>query len=115
MINFLLCFINTLLMTIGQTLFKLGSTGKNLNNIGDIIRLFFNPVVIVALCIYACTTGLWLYILSKIPISFAYPIQALAFPIVLIISKILFNENITLSKWFGVIIICIGVYFITRQ
>lgn len=114
MINFLLCFINTLLMTIGQTLFKLGSTGKSLNNIGDVIKLFFNPVVIVALCIYACTTGLWLYILSRIPISFAYPIQALAFPIILIISSILFKESITFSKWIGVIIICIGVYFITK-
>ena len=112
--NFLLCLINTLLMVTGQILFKLGSTGKILNNLSDIIKLFFNPIILVALCIYAFTTSLWLYILSKVPISFAYPIQALAFPIILFVSNILFGENITLSKWIGVVIICIGVYFITR-
>ena len=110
----LLCLLNTLLMATGQTLFKIGSTGKNLSSVWDIIRLFFSPVVFFALCLYAATTGLWLYILSKTPMSYAYPIQALAYPIVLLVSLLLFKENLTPMKWIGVVIIVCGVAIATR-
>ena len=85
----LLCLLNTGLMVTGQILFKVGSQGKTLSSISDMVRLMFSPVVLVALCLYAGTTMLWLYILSKVDISFAYPIQALAFPVVMIVSAFL--------------------------
>lgn len=102
------------MLALGQILFKYGSTGKEIGSIFDIIKLFFSPVIFVGLILYACTTGLWLYILSKIPLSFAYPIQALAFPIVLVISTFLFKENISVSKFIGVCFICFGVFVATR-
>lgn len=110
----LLCLLNTLLMAAGQTLFKIGSSGKTLSSVWDIIKLFFSPVVFLALCLYAATTGLWLYILSKVPISYAYPIQALAYPIVLIVALLLFKESVTPMKWLGVAIIVCGVAVATR-
>lgn len=105
----LLCLLNTALMVAGQVLFKIGSNGKSLSSIGDMIKLMFSPVVLLALCLYAGTTMLWLYILSKTDISFAYPIQALAFPVVLILSSFLFHEQVGLNRWIGVIVILVGV------
>ena len=96
----LLCLLNTALMATGQMLFKYGSSGKSITGIMDIIRLFFSPVVFCALCLYAATTGLWLYILSRVPISFAYPIQALAFPLVLLASMLIFKEMMRLWIWY---------------
>ncbi len=110
----ILCFLNTLLMSTGQILFKLGSSGKEINDFYSLIKLFFNPIIILALILYACTTGLWLYILNKTQISFAYPIQALAYPIVLFASILIFNEQISLTRWVGVLIICFGVFVCTR-
>ena len=110
----LLCFLNTLLMVTGQMMFKYGSAGKSIASIADIIKLLFSPIIFTALCIYGVTTMLWLYILSKTPISYAYPIQALAFPIVLIASMFLFNESIPPMRWVGVIIIMCGVFIATR-
>ena len=110
----ILCFINTLLMATGQILFKYVVADKNLDSLGKIFALFFNPIVLFALCIYAGTTALWLYILSKVPINFAYPVQALAFPIVLIISIFVFQESIPANRWLGVAIICFGVFVATR-
>ena len=110
----LLCLLNTALMATGQMLFKYGSNGKTITGVIDIIRLFFSPVVFFALCLYAATTGLWLYILSRVPISFAYPIQALAFPLVLIASMLIFKENISIMKWIGVLVIICGVMIATR-
>ena len=107
---FMLCLLNTMLMVCGQMLFKLGSRGKNMDNLMGIIRTLFSPVVLLALCLYGGTTILWLYILSKIDISKAYSIQALAFPLVLILSSILFKEYIPVNRWIGVGIIFVGVY-----
>ena len=110
----LLCLLNTALMATGQMLFKYGSSGKSITGIMDIIRLFFSPVVFCALCLYAATTGLWLYILSRVPISFAYPIQALAFPLVLLASMLIFKESISVTRWIGVRVIVCGVMIATR-
>ena len=110
----LLCLLNTVLMATGQMLFKYGSSGKSITGVIDIIKLLFSPIVLLALCLYGGTTILWLYILSKTPMSFAYPIQALAFPIVLIASMFLFHEPIPAMRWIGVFIIIVGVFIATR-
>lgn len=110
----LLCFLNTCLMATGQMMFKAGSAGKSIGSILDIIQLFFTPIVFIALCLYAATTGLWLYILSRTPMSHAYPIQALAFPIVLLASMFFFHEQVTPIKWVGIAVIVCGVFIATR-
>lgn len=81
-----------------------------MDSISSIVSTMFSPIILSALCLYAGTTVLWLYILSKMKISEAYPIQALAFPLVLIASSLLFKEVIPWNRWVGVLIIFIGVY-----
>lgn len=110
----LLCILNTSMLALGQILFKYGSAGKKIESIVDIIKLFFNPVILAGLFLYACTTGLWLYILSRTPISFAYPFQALAFPVVLLVSVVLFKEEVSAFNFMGVGLICVGVFLATR-
>lgn len=109
-----LCLLNTLLMATGQLLFKAGSAGREIHTLLDIVKLFFTPVVFLALCIYGATTGLWLYILSRTPMSHAYPIQALALPLVLLASQFFFREQITPMKWLGILVIICGVCIATR-
>lgn len=109
-----LCLLNTMLMATGQMLFKTGSAGRENSSMIDIIKLFFTPIVFFALCLYAATTGLWLFILSRTPMSHAYPIQALAYPLVLGASAIFFNEQITPLKWLGIVIIVCGVFVATH-
>lgn len=111
----LLCLLNTSLMATGQVMFKMGSQGKEIKGILDIVRLFFSPIIFLALCLYAATTGLWIYILSQTPISHAYPIQALAFPLVLAVSMIFFHETVSATKWIGIAVILCGVFIATRS
>lgn len=106
--------MNTGLMATGQMLFKYGANGKSITSVLDIIRLFFTPVVFCALCLYAATTGLWRYILSQMPMSFAYLIQTLAFLLVLMASMMIFKEQISPARWIGVLIIALGVIIATR-
>ena len=106
---YLLCLLNAACMASGQLLLRYGVKDKVLDSVPAVISAVFTPFVLSGLVLYACTTVLWLYILSKIPISFAYPIQALAFPLVLIIASFAFKEAIPASRWVGVGIILVGV------
>lgn len=106
----MLCVLNALLMAAGQVLFKMGAKGKNMDSFTEIINVLISPVVILALIIYAATTILWLYILTKTPLSYAQPIQVLAIPTVVIISLYMFNEAVPTTRWIGIAIICIGVF-----
>jgi len=106
--------VNVAALVTGQILFKIGVRGRAFDSIPEVARTMFSPVILGALVIYASATVLWLYILSKMPISRAYPIQALAYPVMLVLSKFLFNETISVARWIGMGIILIGVFIVAR-
>ena len=104
-----LCILNVALLVTGQTMFKYATKGREIDSIKTILSLIFTPFVLSGLIVYIFSTVLWLYILSKIPISYAYPIQALAYPFVFIIAGIFFNEGISIIRWIGAGVIILGV------
>ena len=112
--DIVLCLINVALLVCGQLMLKLGTHGKDVSSIADIIRLLFTPYMLVAIALYGAATLLWVYILTKVPISYAYPIQALAFPMVVIMSVLLFQESAPVNRWIGVAIIIVGVFIASR-
>ena len=102
-------------MVAGQTLWKMGAAGKELNSIGSLLRLFLNPYILAGLTVYAFASALWIYILNKGELSYVYPIQSTAFIFALIVGVTIFKEQLTLSKVVGVLVICLGVMIITRR
>ncbi|MHB8073367.1 EamA family transporter [Desulfosporosinus fructosivorans] len=111
----LLTICNSVLMVTGQTLWKLGATGKEVHSLGQLLRLFLSPYVIAGLMVYAFSSVLWIYILNKGDLSYVYPIQSTAFIFALIIGTTIFKEQLTLTKVIGVLVICLGVVIITRK
>ena len=111
----LLTIFNSVLMVTGQTLWKLGATGKEIHSLGQLLRLFLSPYVLAGLMVYAFASVLWIYILNKGELSYVYPIQSTAFIFALIIGTTIFKEHLTPSKIIGVLVICLGVIIITRK
>jgi drug/metabolite transporter (DMT)-like permease len=106
--NFMLCLLNVGLLVCGQLLFKLAAYGKEISSFRDMIKLLFSPYMIAAITLYAGTTILWVYILTKVPLSYAHPIQALAFPLVTVCSLMFLKEPIPSHRWVGIGIIILG-------
>jgi multidrug transporter EmrE-like cation transporter len=48
-------------------------------------------------------------------LSFAYPLLSTGYVVVLIASWILFKEQISMIRWVGVMVICFGVFLISRS
>ncbi len=98
----------------GQILFKKGvlATGEitlRSSMVGDLVRLLIQPAVFSGLVLYIISTILWLIALSKTTLNFAYPFTALTFALVMISSKVIFNEHIPMLRYFGIIMICFGI------
>jgi multidrug transporter EmrE-like cation transporter len=68
-----------------------------------------SPSILLGLTCFGLSAVVWLFVLSKIPLSTAYPFVALGIAITVAAGRLLFDEPITVAKLFGVILIVVGV------
>ncbi|PPA70271.1 EamA family transporter [Jeotgalibacillus proteolyticus] len=112
--NFVLLTINVLLLVSGQVLWKIGMNQLGEWNSAIFINLIKSPYIIGGGLIYVCATVLWLYIISKMPFSIAYPFQSLAYVFGIFLGYALFKEVVTPTQWAGAAVIVFGVYLIAK-
>jgi len=110
----MLCLLNVALLACGQLLFRHATHNREVVSLAGALRLFASPYAVLAVGLYAGATILWMYILTKMPLSHAYPIQALAFPLVVVLSFFFFQEAVPLNRWIGLGIIVIGVFIASK-
>jgi drug/metabolite transporter (DMT)-like permease len=108
-----------ILAVAGQLLFKLGMTRVGKVYVSQFLSkirfIIFNPYIILGMFLYVVSAGVWLTILSRIDLSFAYPMLSLSYVSVVFFSGILLKEKISWVRWAGVAIICAGVFLIARS
>jgi multidrug transporter EmrE-like cation transporter len=95
--------------TIGHFAFTL----VNLIPIG--LQVLVNPFVLTGLACYALSVLLWLMVLSRVEVSFAYPMLSVGYIVTALASRALFGEAVITTRWAGIVVICLGVYLITRS
>ena len=112
----ILAFLAPAIGTIGQLLLKhvmsgIGPVGSaQLSSPGHVIfRLLTNPLFLAAVVLYFLGFVVWLVVLSKLKLSYAYPILALSYCLVPLLSKVIFGEEVSPMRWAGIAIICFGV------
>lgn len=99
-------------MAVGQVLFKL-SADRTSSMAGDgfVKGLLGNGYFLSAVVIYGALTVLWVWILTRIPLSRAYPFVALAFVFTPALAFLLFGESP--NSWYflglGLILLGLGV------
>lgn len=106
--DYLLCFVSVFMLVGAQLILRYAAKEVEITSASGLFRLAFSPITVLALAVYGAAFLLWLYILSRVPLSFAYPIQALAFPLVIFLSMLLFHEAVPINRWVGVAIIVLG-------
>lgn len=94
---------------MGQLFFKKGMVGVKVELGPQILEHFLKPDIIVGICFYAIATTSWLVILSKIPLSLAYPLVSISYFIIVLVGRFYFHEAVSIYTWMGVVLICSGV------
>ncbi len=77
-----------------------------------LMAIMTSPQVIAGLTCFGVATVVWLFVLSKIPLSSAYPFIALGVLITVLAGKYLFGEAITPQKAIGVGLIMGGIVLV---
>ncbi len=74
-----------------------------------------SPFVVVGLLFFVGAFIGYSFLLSRMQLSIAYPIMTGAgFAIVCVLSYLWFNENFSVLKVFGILLIFIGIVFLSR-
>jgi undecaprenyl phosphate-alpha-L-ara4N flippase subunit ArnF len=60
--------------------------------------------------LYLASILFWVLALRKLPLSTTFPLQALGYVIVSVLSVIIFRENVSNTSWIGLSIIVLGVF-----
>ncbi|MDQ0724090.1 drug/metabolite transporter (DMT)-like permease [Paenibacillus sp. W4I10] len=113
--SYSLLLLNIVMLVSGQAFFKLGLDKMGGVTINNAWRALFSPTIIVGLILYVIATLIWFVVLSRLPLSIAYPIQSLAYVLGLLLASLMFHESVSLTKWIGAIIVIIGVIVIAFE
>jgi drug/metabolite transporter (DMT)-like permease len=109
-INFLSLAIFTTALAAGQVMFKqVGLTIRGRPPLDSAADILSHRAFYFALCLYAFATFLWIWILSRVPLSQAYPWVAIGIAIVPLLGCYIFGERIKPAFWLGVLLILSGV------
>ena len=120
LIIFILILLTVFFNTAAQIALKAGMlqighfsfTWENL--IPITLKIIASPWIIFGIIIYAGSVGVWLMVLSRIPVSIAYPISSLGYVTSAIAAYYLWGENLTLMRIAGIIVILVGVYMVAK-
>ena len=104
-------FLSVVFNAGGQLLFK---QARIATPDASLIELFLEIYIWMGLALYGLSSVSWLWVLSRVQLSFAYPVLALSFPLVVGLSAVLFGEMVTPTQWAGVGLVIVGVSFMSR-
>jgi len=110
MVLILLCVV---LAVAGQLLLKqamltVGIPGK-IPLVSYLRAIITNPYLITGLGVYVVGFSLWLLVLARTRLGYAYPFMGLTYVLIPLLSYKIFKEKITLPQAIGMILITIGV------
>ena len=98
---------------------------RGVNSIGNIdLKQLFSPrifsivfqkYVFVGIILYIMASIIWLAVLSKTELSFAYPLIGIGYIFTSVLAWFFFGEKLTLIRFLGILLICSGVYLIVLK
>jgi len=115
---FVLVLISICFAVTGELLLKSGmnQVGElSSSNLGSgLVKCLTNARVIGGFASLGVGSIIWLVVLSKANLSWAYPMLSMGYILVLVFSDLFLNENVTVVRWLGTVVVCFGVFLIFR-
>ena len=99
-----------LILAAGQLLFKLtAARSPSIGSLADLRHLLAEPLFWVALALYGLATLLWVFLLQRVALTYAYPFVALAFVLVPLGAAAFFGERLSVGFFVGTALIVAGI------
>lgn len=104
-----LLFASAVLAASGQIFLKLGAQGRSE------LTAFVNPWIAVGVLCYGLGMVIWVFALSKSPLTVVYPFTALTFVLVYLAGLLIFKEAFSIRSLAGVLLIVSGLYLVVSR
>lgn len=106
-----LCSI--LLGATGQFLFRLGMVEYGKVTVTGIWRqlgsVILTPAIFIGFACFGVSSILWLVVISRWELSYAYPLVSLGYVIAIVYGTLLLHEDLTFPKILGSVLILTGI------
>ena len=115
--SLLLIVITVIINTTGQFLVKTGVNRVGAVSLIDahaILRALSSWMVLCGFVIYFISALIWISILSKTELSWAFPMLSLSYVLTALLSPVLLNEGFSAMRLIGTLVICLGVFLVYR-
>lgn len=117
--NIVLILVSVLLncaaqLCIRKGMLEVSEVGINriLTSLCDMIA---NVWLWLAMFCYAVSILFWMAVLSKVEVSFAYPFLSIGYVVAALAGYHFFGEALSITRIMGIVVICVGVYLISRS
>ncbi|MDD5083586.1 MAG: EamA family transporter [Candidatus Moranbacteria bacterium] len=109
--------IGIFLGSCGALFFKVGI--KDITTFSPTLSWFYalltNPYIFLGFLSYVLPMFIWMYMLSKFPVSYVQPILALTYAITPILALLFLKEPVPSLRWIGILVIITGVFLISKS
>ncbi|HAZ28779.1 MAG TPA: hypothetical protein DCY48_03345 [Candidatus Magasanikbacteria bacterium] len=119
LINIGIILVNVALAVSGQVAIKIGMKQIGYitsgNTLSLILKSFSNWYVLFGLGAYALAAVTWIVVLSRVELSYAYPLLSLGYVAIVLISILFLKEPLSIFRLLGTALIIAGVVLIFKS
>jgi drug/metabolite transporter (DMT)-like permease len=115
-----LILVSVTLAAVAQLTLKYGmnqvkdSYGVAGLNAGSVKAVASTPAVWLGLVLFGVSAVVWLLVLSRASLSFAYPFAALTYILIVVFDLFVLHETIPPLRWAGVAFIAVGIVLVAQ-
>ena len=116
----LIILFNVVITSVAQVVLKRGMSGAEMHEalaqgwLSAAVAVAFNAWVVAGLALYFLGGLVWLVVLNRVPVSFAYPFVGLGFVITAVLAWGTLGEALSAERVFGTLLVALGVALIAR-
>ncbi|MDR1365756.1 MAG: EamA family transporter [Holosporales bacterium] len=85
----------------------------------SLLQILFETItnwyVVIGVFCYALSFGIWLYLLSKLEVSYLYPMGSISYVIAAVAGHYLLKESLSPVRIAGILVIVIGVCLVAKS
>ena len=112
--------VSVTLAALAQLTLKAGmnqvteSSGEVTASTGSIKAIGTNAMVWGGLALFGISAIVWMFVLSRTSLSFAYPFVALTYLIIVLADRFVLHDAVPPIRWAGVGLIMVGIVLVSR-
>lgn len=80
-----------------------------------IIKLIVIPRIWIGFCFTVLSLCIWLFVLSKADLSFAFSADSMHYILIALVSKFILKEKVGSKRWLGTFLIITGIVLVSMN